>query len=317
VQNRGLLGRRFVLKILLTIIASFTLGTTAIANEKLKFELLNGNEQACQDLAQTLQENVELTADAIPSKHPAGTVLSFQFSIDKSMQLDSEKWFRQASDVSFSSIIEQPYSKAVHHKPAPDLTDFFFEEDNFQTFDIETEVAANIGGRAKHRITFWLQSKIPFEGRDFSFCLVGAILPQTTEIQSDNVDITPPLLRVIKYDQRAYRQGESATINFTFTEPLKDAESDHITFTNRMLEFGDISRAFPEYNHEEVHKLTKVSDNEYSFTFTIPEYAKPGRYHLEFFNRQDKFGNFEGNIGREDALEKKVADTSPLVIVEE
>lgn len=298
-----------ILRILLISLCSLP----SFANTKLKFSLLFGDEDKCLGLINSLQERIEVSAHSFPMVHQAGGPLKVQLTISKSSHLDEAQWRREFSNANLASVIEQPYIKHIHHNLDPDLKDFFFSEGAPQTFSLVTDIAPSIGGSAKHRLSIMLQAA----GTDYYYCMVAAELDSITEFKSDHVDITPPLVRSIRYDKNAYRIGDEVKVLFKFTEALSKAESDHIDFTNPLIEFGDDSRSIPKYGSPEIHKLVQLAEAEYLVTFKIPEGTKAGSYFPEFFNRSDKFGNFEDQLGAYDDEEQQVVKSSPLVVVED
>lgn len=279
---------------------------TAYSSDKLSFEVLTGNDKVCIDLASDLSENVKLDAITAPAVHKAGTTLKFEISLSKAKKLSYEQWEKDNSYVNLNSIISKPYTKYLHYNPKESLKDFFFEDSATATFSIEKGIAENIGGNAVHSLSFSLMNP------KVDYCVVHTKFAISMDIQSDNVDITPPLVRSIFYDKFSYRPGDKATVTFKFTESLKTPTSDHIAFTNRVFAPGESGRSIPKYG--ETHALQVISENVYSFTFDVPNDAKQGSYHPEYFNRFDRVDNFEDVIGGEDAYEKQVAETSPLVV---
>lgn len=277
--------------------------------EKLKFEVLTGNDKACIELASDLSENVKLETLTAPAVHKAGTKLKFEISLSKTKKLNGEQWETDYSYVNLNSIISKPYTKFIHYNPKESLKDFFFEDSTTATFHIETDIAKNIGGKAVHRLSFTLMKP------KSDYCNVGTNFTTTLDIQSDSVDIIPPLVRSIVYDKTSYHPGDRATVTFKFTESLKTPTSDHIEFTNRAIVRGEPGRSIPKYG--ETHTLQIISETVYAFTFDVPKDTKQGSYHPEYFNRFDRVDNFEDVIGGEDAYEKQVAETSPLVVTTE
>jgi len=281
----------------------------AATAEDLKFEVLVGDDPVCRALASDLQAQVKLKELTAPATHQAGTQLQFQMTLTKTQKLDGEKWVRAHSRVNFNSIIKKPYTKFIHHRLAPNVSAFFFDDGTEMTFAVDSEVTQNIGGDAIHRLSFTLRQQ---QG---DYCSVATVVGGVLAIASDNIDITPPLVRALSYDKLSYRPGEVAQVTVQFSEPLQTAESDHISFANRHIPIGDSTRSIPAYDGSTVHQLHHLEDNSYLFTFTVPVGTVQGSYHPEFFNRFDQWRNFADEIGAEDLLEKQVADTSPLVVM--
>lgn len=269
------------------------------------FEVLTGDAEICDKVADRLNRSVQIGNITIPSDHEAGQDLKFSFTLEKKESLSEAEWMKKYSSVSINSIIEKPYSKFVRHQSTPSLIDFFFSTDVSKSFEVITKVRENIGGTSRLRLSLFLNAKI-------GACLIATKLEPITTFHSKNPDIIPPLIRRITYDKAAYHSGETATVQFQLTEPLDKPESDHIEFVNPEIPIGKPSRGIPKYGP--VHLLKENGENVYEFSFVIPTDPIRGKYHLGYFNRQDKLENFEGRVGSEDALEKEVAEKAPLIV---
>jgi hypothetical protein len=128
------------------------------------------------------------------------------------------------------------------------------------------------------------------------------------------VHLVPPLLRSLSLDKPSYNPGERVTAKFTLSSPLEKLETDHFEWVNPDVPRGNSDRSFPEFESNLIRQITLNGDGSYTVAFKIPRCAKAGTYFLNYFNRIDKFGNFESDVGEHDAEELRVSQLSPVIV---
>ncbi|MBI4402974.1 MAG: hypothetical protein HY537_02360 [Deltaproteobacteria bacterium] len=258
-------------------------------------------------MADRLSKSVQASNLQVPAEHEAGVELKLSFVLNKNdLVLTESDGIKQDSSGNLNSIISKPYKKFIHHVPSPSLADFFYSDSKSQRFEAVTKIAENIDGTAQLRLSLTLITRK-------GICLLATVLDSVTVFHSKNPDIIPPLVRQIRYEKIAYRPGETVSVLFELSEPLAEAQSSHIEFRNREIPIGKPSSAIPQYGP--MHDLRDKGNNFYEFSFDISKETLPGKYFPAYFNRRDKVGNFESEIGTEDKLEKQVVERSPLVVI--
>lgn len=292
------------------LFSTLTLFSNAIlrADQGLNFEVSLGHSKLCKDLAAELNDNFTLASFTASKRHTSGKPFLMTFSIRKKRKIDSSVWNEKWQFFNISSVIAVPYQKILTHKTDPSLIQFLFSDTPSQEFKVMTEVAENIGGNAIHQLSITLLD------HTYQPCMLEAVVGDGSFFESRNPDITPPLVKKIKYDREAYAPGGTAVVTIQFTEPLKYSTTDHLQFTNQNLPISDVNRSFPEYSADGRFKLKNIAPDTYQISVKIPESTPQGSFTLDFLNRYDRLDNFEDTVGVESLDEKKVAETSPLVV---
>ncbi len=272
--------------------------------------LTSGDEFQCAP-ALDVMNGVTVDFPDLDSELDAGETYDYTFVITKSAPVDAAHWSQENSFFNFAATTQLPYPSRLR-LDAPDTTllDFLYADDATQTFAFKAAARPTFGG------DFNLQLNLFLFSHETGYCGVEATFERGLVIASENVDMTPPLVRRIAFDQAEYKVGDAVTATITFTEPLRELTTDHVEFENPLVDRGAPGRGFPGYLSNGVYTFAATdAPNTYQLTFTVPAEVHPGDYILAWLNRFDAADNFEDEIGAVDEEEMTVALNKPLRVV--
>ncbi len=279
------------------------------AKQFTNFEII-GETKGCAPLSNVMKNHLQWDIVSVPKEINAGQQLSGVIKFTKNFQLSETDWFRKYSDFSIRLAIDQPYPHIFHSNPSSNFKDFLFEATNDLELFFSYDIPLHIGGN------FQIQLSILFYGKnpDTHMCMLIGRFDQEVNILSDDIHMLPPLLRSLTVDKTFYTAGEYVTAQLTLSSPLDSLDTDHFEWINPAVPQGNEDRGFPEFEYNVFRRFTLNDDGSYTILVKIPRWVKPGRYYLKYFNRQNKYKNFESEVGIHDAEELRVSQSSPLIV---
>ena len=273
---------------------------------------LIGDSRACAPLVETIANQLQWEIVSLPKDINAGQQLRGKIKFSKNFQLSPNDWHQKHTHSSIRMATKQPYPHIFHTDLASNLSGFFFDLTKEIELPFSYDIAPHIGGEFQLEFSILLYGKKP----NVHMCMVIGRFDQHLHIHSNDVHMVPPLLRSLSVDKASYVAGDYVTAHFTLTSPLDTLDTDHFEWVNTALPQGSKDRGFPEFENKVYRRLTLNEDGSYTGSIKIPRWVKPGTYYLKYFNRQDKYRNFESDVGEHDAEELRISQSAPVVVTE-